>query len=62
MAEKKTQKRETPAPERKIAWFAKGGGIKKTGPFKDQIEAAAAMELTDNRGKPSDFATWPEYV
>jgi len=31
--------------KKKIVWFAKGGGIAKCGPFKDQIEATNAMRL-----------------
>src|SRR3990167_4634087 len=46
---------------RKIVWFARGSGIGRAGPFANQIEAAAAMELDNGRGKPVDFATWPEY-
>ena len=44
-----------------LAWFAKGGGIAKIGPYKNAVEAAAAMELVGG-GKPTDFAIWPERV
>ena len=46
---------------RKIVWFARGSGIGRAGPFANQIEAAAAMELDNGYGKPYNFATWPEY-
>lgn len=65
-------------PNRKIVWYAKGGGIARSGPHDDQIAAAAAMTLCarphqvlpDGRvilprpanTKPDDFATWPEYA
>ncbi len=51
----------------KVVWFAKGGGIAKAGPFKDQVEAAAALTLVpkgphDLRVKPDDAFVWPERV
>jgi len=40
-------------------WYAKGGDIARCGPFKTDVEAAAAMELVGG-GKPDNFAIWPE--
>ena len=32
-------------PKKKIQWWARGGGIARCGPFKNQIEATNAMRL-----------------
>lgn len=44
---------------KRIVWFARGGGIKRCGPFKTQVEAAEAMELVGG-GFPADVFVWPE--
>jgi hypothetical protein len=37
--------------KKKIVWFAKGGGVAKCGPFKDQISATNAMRLVKKRAE-----------
>jgi hypothetical protein len=61
--------------KKKIVWFAKGGGIAKCGPFKNQIEATNAIRLAapvrrsyevfpplavDQSLFPADAFVWPE--
>lgn len=66
------------ARRKKIVWFARGGGIKKAGPFDSQVAAVRAMKLIDEGpnpvrcgnsfreplrgGFPSDVFVWPEEV
>jgi len=65
------------AKRKKIVWFARGGGIKKAGPFDFQVAAVKALELIDEGpavrcgdsfreplrgGFPSDMFVWPEEV
>ena len=50
---------------KKIVWFAKGGGIARCGPFKDQITAVNAMRLAKKAAEqrkefPDDVFVWPE--
>jgi hypothetical protein len=50
----------------KVEWFARGGGIARTGPFDSQTDAWEAMRYTDELRKetgydhPPDTAVWPE--
>ena len=47
--------------EPEVQWFARGGGIKRCGPFASFVEAAAALRTT--KGEPVDGAfCWPEQV
>lgn len=55
------------------AWFASGGGILRSGPYRTQRDAYSAMELTHAAREkqrqetgvdmpyPRDVAVWPEY-
>lgn len=43
-----------------IQWFARGGNIKRCGPFKTQADAVKALRLTNDRGFPADAFVWPE--
>lgn len=51
---------------RKIAWFAKGNGIAKMGPFLTQIEASNALRLEPVNGSnkifPDDAFVWCEEI
>ena len=51
---------------RKIAWFAKGGGIAKMGPFRTQVEASNALRLEpvkdSNKIFPDDAFVWCEEI
>lgn len=57
---------------KKIVWFARGGGIAKSGPFKTQALAAKSMRLvapTPVYGQPlitklfpDDVFVWPEEI
>jgi len=42
-------------------WFAKGGGIARSGPYPTDVRAAEVFTL-HNGNKPVDFAIWPEMV
>jgi hypothetical protein len=53
---------------KKVVWFAKGGGIARCGPYKSQIEAANAMRLAPLKDPakqncifPDNTFVWPEY-
>jgi hypothetical protein len=52
----------------KIQWFARGGGLNRTGPFKTQVEAWEAMCYSEAMRKstrldhPPDTAVWPEKI
>lgn len=53
------KKRTTKQTSRDIVWFARARGIKRMGPYKDQMEASAALIAVD--GHPVDGAyVWPE--
>ena len=46
-----------------IRWFARGGGVKRCGPFKTQIEATNALRMVEREGGqlfPPDMFVWPE--
>jgi hypothetical protein len=48
------------------SWYASGGGITKTGPFKTQRQAYEAMRLAPDRivggcPYPRDLFIWPEW-
>lgn len=45
-----------------VVWFARGGGVKRMGPFATQAQAARALVLTNDRGFPDDAFIWPEEV
>lgn len=48
MVRVKTKRKTKPAkkpPAERVQWFARGGGIARCGPFKDQIAATNAMRL-----------------
>ncbi len=43
----------------KVRWFARGGGVKRMGPFASQVQAAQAIMGLD--GEPVEGAfVWPE--
>lgn len=49
----------------RIVWFARGGGLARSGPFATQEEAVVAMRLAeprDSSGLPDDIFVWPERV
>lgn len=49
--------------ERSVVWYARGGGVKKCGPFRTQIDAVNSMRLaTDRNAFPADVFVWPEIV
>jgi len=44
-----------------VRWFARGGGIKKCGPFACQLDAVKAMMTTE--GFPiDDCFVWPQVI
>lgn len=50
-----------------VLWFARGGGIARSGPFKTQVEAAKALVLVSSGPLgaprfPPDAFVWPEEV
>ena len=56
----------TRKPEKKVVWFASGGGIRKAGPYATQVAAVNAMRLV-RKSKfdpvfPDDIFVWPEEV
>lgn len=42
-----------------LCWFARGGGISRSGPFDSQTEATNAIRLNDG-GFPANAFVWPE--
>lgn len=45
--------------EPEVHWFARGGGIKRMGPFPSQLQAWEALRKVD--GEPvEDAQVWPE--
>ena len=50
-----------------VLWFARGGGVARTGPFKTQVEAVKALVLASSGPfgaplYPTDAFVWPEEV
>lgn len=44
-----------------IVWFARGGHVKKMGPYRSQTEATNALRLAGDRESfPADAFVWPE--
>lgn len=49
-----------------LQWFARGGGIARSGPYGSEVEAWEAMELTEvlqsttGYKHPLDAVVWPE--
>ena len=52
--------------QKKLKWFARGGGIARCGPFDSQCDAWNAMRYADKIKEktrldhPADTAVWPE--
>lgn len=48
----------------KIQWFARGGGILRSGPYPSQVAAVAAMRTVESTPDlpryPDDLFVWPE--
>lgn len=51
---------------KKIVWFARGGGIVRAGPYKSQVEATKALIMVNSPDGsprfPLDAFVWPEEV
>lgn len=51
---------------RRVVWYARGGGIARTGPYRSQMEAWESMRYTDAMRRatqlvyPADTVVWPE--
>jgi hypothetical protein len=64
-----SERKPKPKKKKKIVWFARGGNIAKSGPYKTQIEAVNAMRLVNNPKLDDtqpiflrDIFVWPEEV
>ncbi len=57
-----------PKSKTEIVWFARGGGIAKMGPYRNQIEAVNSLRLRKTPKSfdadlfPPDAFVWPEYA